>query len=1049
MELPLLFTIVFLTVFTIYFFFAIYILHLNQKAALNRMFFAVCISLCIWTFGFAMSIDSPDAASALFWRRGSVIGWATLYANILIFLLILTGRARLLRKWWLILLLYAPAVLNIVVFAFLKSTVSYEYRMVKVAFGWTNMSVLAIWDILFYLYYIGYIAACIVVAWRWKKNAADQNVVRQANMIIASFIIALILGSITDVVLSATGKILLPQMAPVFILIPVMVFFFCINRYGLMNSDTDDSSQVILNKQTRTKLFEFVAGIFIITGIASFLYIFAFSGDTLISAILIGGTLILLGFAMFMFQLIRNETMRYSLNLALSMLSVPTVTLLYISYGSVTSWVFPIIFMLVALVFNKRSMLVGVSIVSLLTQVYLWVTPNSEPCRPSDITYIVRICFILAVVFLGLHINKIYISKLKENANQLALQKLVSDVSLSFARQDKSALDDNIELLLRGTGEFFGADRAHVVLISRDQNTMTMCYEWCRPGIPPEMDRIGPVSVDDYKLLIDLMSDHKSIYHQDIKKAPDNTYKAFCGSNLIIDKNITSTVSTPIQISGKMYGFVGYVSIDTPMNLQKNHLDILGTFANLIAVKLNQIRADNKIENLAYYDQLTELPNRVLFNDRLEQALALAKRNARLLVIVYLDLDSFKTVNDSMGHSGGDKVILDVARKLTENVRASDTVARFGGDEFLILFNDIADSVHINEIVHKTMQLFSSPFVIEGQEYFITASAGVSVYPFDGEDIDTLIKNADIAMYMAKSRGANQYVLCTPEMKEEVQNSMTLANSLYRALERGEFLLHYQPQIQIETGMVIGLEALLRWNHPTLGMIPPSVFIPLAEKSGLINSIGEWVLQTACRQNKAWQDRGLPHMRMAVNLSVIQFRNPKLAGIIEAILRDTGLSPQDLELEITESAAIDVTGYIVNTLTSLKQLGVSISIDDFGTEYSSLNRLKDFPIDRLKIDMQFIRGLESSEKNQAITMIIINLAKNLGLRVIAEGVETETQLQFLKAKDCDEVQGYYFYKPMPPEEIDCIISAVCSSADQIEISAKSCCPDDITEAATT
>ncbi|HZK19055.1 MAG TPA: GGDEF domain-containing phosphodiesterase [Clostridia bacterium] len=319
------------------------------------------------------------------------------------------------------------------------------------------------------------------------------------------------------------------------------------------------------------------------------------------------------------------------------------------------------------------------------------------------------------------------------------------------------------------------------------------------------------------------------------------------------------------------------------------------------------------------------------------------------------------------------------------------------------------------------MKSFDKPFNANGQEIFTSASVGVSIYPFDGKDAETLIKNADIAMYKAKSKGKNQYVMCTSIMKEEARKNLVLTNNLYRALEKNELSLHYQPQLRLRTSEIIGLEALLRWNHPVMGMIPPNVFIPLAEQSGLINGIGEWVLETACRQNKRWQDLGFPRLRMAVNLSVIQFNNPEIVKTVDKILKRTNLDPKYLELEITESIAIREAKYTTAVLNELKNLGITISIDDFGTKYSSLTRLKMLPVDRLKIDMQFIQGIQSSEKDQAITESIIKLAKSLKLSVLAEGVETKTQLEFLNKGMCDEVQGFYYFKPMPSEEIEKIL----------------------------
>lgn len=339
----------------------------------------------------------------------------------------------------------------------------------------------------------------------------------------------------------------------------------------------------------------------------------------------------------------------------------------------------------------------------------------------------------------------------------------------------------------------------------------------------------------------------------------------------------------------------------------------------------------------------------------------------------------------------------------------------------MIMINNLDDPKMATVIVEKIMQEFDLPFLINDQAFLVTASAGVAVYPADGEDSVSLIKNADTAMYKAKEKGNNQYALCTPEIKAELKTNMELSNDLYRALENNELLLYYQPQINLATKEISGLEALVRWQHPTKGLISPGVFIPIAEKNGLINQIGDWVLYTASMQNKKWQDMGLPKIQMAVNLSAVQIINPNIAKNIENTIKKSGLDPRYIELEITESIAIKETNLVLSVLNKLKKIGVSIAIDDFGTEYSSLSRLRDLPIDRIKIDMQFIQGIESNKKDKAITMVIINLAKNLDLNVLAEGVETLSQLEYLNEKLCDYVQGFYYYKPMPANEIETIL----------------------------
>ena len=432
-------------------------------------------------------------------------------------------------------------------------------------------------------------------------------------------------------------------------------------------------------------------------------------------------------------------------------------------------------------------------------------------------------------------------------------------------------------------------------------------------------------------------------------------------------------------------------------------------------------KTQEKISHLAYHDHLTGLPNRLLFTDRLRQGIFLTRRLEKPLGVIFVDLDGFKMINDTMGHDQGDELLKEVANRLVASVHKNDIVSRVGGDEFIIMVQNFTDSDDITKITSKIIDGFKKQFKLNDQDFYVTASLGVALYPMDGEDVDTLIKNADIAMYKAKENGKNQYALCTPLMKAKVMENMTLTNSLYSALERKELMLYYQPQVSSASGKIIGLEALLRWNHPELGFVPPSKFIPIAEQTGLIMPIGDWVLKTACKQNKAWQDAGLPHLRMAVNLSVSQFQNANIVKQVEEILMETGLSSEYLELEITESIAMNEVNGVIETLNAFKKLGITISIDDFGTEYSSLSRLKQMPIDKIKIAMPFVQGIDVSDKDEAITKAIIVLAKNLGLQTIAEGVETKHQLSFLNQRMCDEIQGFYYYEPLPAQEIETIL----------------------------
>lgn len=435
-----------------------------------------------------------------------------------------------------------------------------------------------------------------------------------------------------------------------------------------------------------------------------------------------------------------------------------------------------------------------------------------------------------------------------------------------------------------------------------------------------------------------------------------------------------------------------------------------------------QKRVEEMIRHQASHDLLTGLPNRALFSDRLTLALAGTHRYGELLAVIFLDLDCFKTINDTLGHAVGDQLLQSVALRIKNCLRKEDVVARWGGDEFTILLPSIRSSEEAARTAQKILTALSTPFQFEETQtrhltsLHVKASLGITLAPYDGEDADTLLKNADAAMYRAKQQGRNNYQIYTPSIGSKVLERLVLENNLYKALERNEFLLYYQPQIDLETGKIVNMEALIRWQCKDLGgLVSPIQFIPLAEETGLICQIGEWVLRTACAQNRAWQLAGLPNLPIAVNLSARQFQKDNLVSTIDAILEETGLDSRYLELEITESIAIQDINFTIDVLQQLKSRNIQIAMDDFGTGYSSLSSLKHLPINTLKIDRMFVRDLVIDSNDAAIIRAIIALGHGLKLKVVAEGVETLEQLQFLRFAQCDAMQGYFFSKPLSPE----------------------------------
>ena len=453
-------------------------------------------------------------------------------------------------------------------------------------------------------------------------------------------------------------------------------------------------------------------------------------------------------------------------------------------------------------------------------------------------------------------------------------------------------------------------------------------------------------------------------------------------------------------------------------------LSLIEISVHLARIAIQRKLNEDRLEFMANYDSLTGLPNRTLMNDRLAQAISYANRYDRGVSVAFIDIDNFKTINDSLGHHTGDILLKTLSARMAASLKTTDTLVRLGGDEFVvILFDQAKAGDAVMSALQKIRAAISEPLQIGAHNLHVTASIGLASYPADGANADALLANADAAMYRAKNVGRDNFQFYTPELNQSVHEKFLLQEELRGALARSEFILHYQPQVDLATGKMFGVEALIRWIHPKLGFISPAKFIPIAEETGLIVQIGEWVLRTACLQNKAWQEAGHPGIQMCVNVSARQFKEANLVARTMAILEETGLSPDFLELELTESLIMQDVGQAVATMKALKNIGITLAIDDFGTGYSSLSVLKNFPVDRLKIDKTFVDEILSNESDKAVVGAVISLAHNLKMRVIAEGVETAEQMDYLAAHGCDEMQGYYFSKPVLPEGIGKLLAS--------------------------
>jgi diguanylate cyclase (GGDEF)-like protein len=485
---------------------------------------------------------------------------------------------------------------------------------------------------------------------------------------------------------------------------------------------------------------------------------------------------------------------------------------------------------------------------------------------------------------------------------------------------------------------------------------------------------------------------------------------------LLMGDNIKSLLFVPLRLETQFWGCLGLVECKSERYWSKHEESSLITMAASISGARQRQQVEEKIRYQAMHDLLTGLPNRLRFNDILNQGIQKIIQQEESIAVMFLDLDRFKIINDTLGHTVGDNLLKIVAQRIRDTIRIEDVVARWGGDEFTIFLPRVTEIPPIIQIAKNILQTLEDAFYINGHELYISSSIGIALLGKDSPDAETLIQHADAALYYAKNEGRNNYQFYKESLSQKNPELLKLEKNLRHAMKRKELMLYYQPRVNITTGKITGMEALLRWNHPEMGVISPAVFIPLAEKSGLIISIGEWALRQACIQNKAWQDAGYQPITIAVNLSPGQFRQPKLVEILTDILTETQLKPEFLELEITETTAIADINFTTVALQNLAEMGLLLSIDDFGTGYSSLNRLKVLPFHNLKIDQSFIRELTTDPKVAHIIQAIVTLGQSLGLRLIAEGVEHPAELEFLRSIHCDEVQGYLLYRPLSVEQ---------------------------------
>lgn len=1025
LSLPTKISLIYYAAFILFASMGLFSIYINPNENKNRLFFLVCLSSSIWSFSLAMMTSAYTKNSALFWMRFSSLGWGTIYAFLLHFTLILNHPNISVKKRCLRFLLYIPALVVVYFFFFSPHAID-NYDIVYTFYGFTDpgtslMESASFPITFFHIYYISYMLIIIVSLWIFSKKTTDVSKRFQSKILLYSYMLTVIVGSVLDQAILWQPDPLVPRFAVIVALLPMFTIFYIIKTHRFLlpkNLSTCDTEH-LLNDVNKIRLYEYAASFFLLLGFISFGTQYFVQRFLMNPQLIFSGTMLLFGCTLACFQKITLKSqLRDTLSALVVAIAIPFVTLHFSRYNSITIGAFPLAILLVSIIFDHRWIIVMIGISSLLTHLFMTLSISAKNIFIDSTDYIIRGVFLFIMMLLTLHIRKIFAEKLVENEKQMQFQKSIASLSSRFFAHSSEDVNHKINQLLSIAGNYFQSDRVYIFWYSPDKATMTQTYEWCADGVEPTIDFIVTIETIDIPWWTQRILNDDFLYIPNIDLMPE---EASVEKEVLSSQGIKSLICIPTVDKVGVTGFVGLDSVHVLTEWSENHRNMLKIVSNLISDAFEKMESEKSIYTMAYHDQLTSLPNRFYLDEKLEAQIRLAQESSSIIALLFLDIDSFKYINETIGHMNGDLLLIEVAKRLTFQLPSeSDTLIRFGSDEFIIMLASPRSSEEVEQVAQRIIEAFRQPIFLGNQNFFVSVSIGISIYPIDGIEPSTLIKNADVTMYESKRLGKNQYNFCSSSIKEIVSEKIRLTNYLHRALEKDELMLYYQPLISASTGKIKGFEALLRWRQESIGMVSPALFIPIAEQTGLIHPIGKWVLMSACKQAQKWRHEFGVDFEIAVNLSMKQFKDSHLIDTVKEALT-CGLPAHLLELEITESEEIETEMFILNMLYALKNLNVRIAIDDFGTKYSSLSRLKVLPIDKIKIDMQFIHGITVDPKNQSITKSIIDLSKNLSLTVLAEGVESKDQLDFLTSHGCDEIQGYYFYRPMSADDIEALL----------------------------
>jgi diguanylate cyclase (GGDEF)-like protein len=733
----------------------LYAMQNNTATPVKRVFVALGVSLLFWCLGLAVTVAAGSEDICALGRRLAPFGWGTILSFMLHFILLLT-RNRLLKKWWVYPLLYIPAAVTVFAYTFLPLIGLNPDHLIRTALGWMNIAKTDAWDWFYYITCVVYVVIANIVLFLWAKNSPSKNIKKQVRLLVSSLSVACVLGALSDV-LPVFLQIRVPQFSPVFVLFPMAAISYSVKRHGFMQPEAEDRNELILNAAAYTNVYRYIGLIFAAGSVLNLVVQFLIFKETTLPSVLFSGALIAISVFLFWINRVKLDDSTKEMLLAAAIaFIIPILTLWFVFNGGNMIWPFIFLLIIICLLFNRRTILITVIASSALTQLLVWAAVPSVSAQVGTADYIVRIVMIGLAAVLSFYVNRVYVQRLKENANQISIQTLVSETSHDFVSANEQNFGDKVHAMLKRCGSFIGSDSACIALFDSDTSHIRYSAEWLAEGAAPSFAGLEGLTSDMLPLLLERFEARGAVKLSDTALMPpgDKLKAALAG------RNIRALLALPIKKEETVIGLLAFASARPLTDWNAGLFTSLEVITNIVVDAVIKVNAEKEINFMAYHDQLTRLPNRFLFVDRLAQAIRRAERTGKILAVAFLDLDSFKSVNDTLGHELGDRFLCKAARILSGSIRGYDTLARFGGDEFVFLINDIDCEQDIIRIMDKIMEAIRQPVLLNGQEFFISASTGVALYPQDGMDAETLIKNADIAMYNAKTWGKNQYVLC-------------------------------------------------------------------------------------------------------------------------------------------------------------------------------------------------------------------------------------------------------------------------------------------------